>query len=322
MSIDAQIAAYYRHLAEQYDPLPLDADGPTRRARFAEVARHHAVPRPAGVHVTDIDIPLAGRTLKARLYRPGDRRSTDPLGENAPPLIVYFHGGGWVIGDLDTHDMIGAYLALDAQVGVATVDYRLAPEHPFPAACDDALDALLWLAEHRTRLGFSATRLGVGGDSAGAHLAAGAAHFANRRVPGLVKAQLLFYPAVTPQRDASAYAHNADQPGLSSNEMTWFWDAFIAGYPDASTDVRASLMALAPDTVPPPAVIVVAGYDLLHDEGVAYARFLEQHGAHVELIDAPDMTHGFVRLLGHSDAARAWVRKANEALAKRARAAR
>jgi acetyl esterase len=322
MSIDAQLAAYYRHLAEQYTPLPPDADGPTRRGRFAETARQYAVPRPVGVDVGEIDIPLAGRTLKGRVYRPAGMRAVDPLGELAPPLVIYFRGGGWVIGDLDTHDVIGAHLALDAQVGVVSVDYRLAPEHPFPAACDDALDAVLWLAEQRTRLGFSASKLALGGDSAGAHLAASAAGFANARIPGLVKAQLLFYPAVTPQADASVYKRHADEPGLSSGEMTWYWGAFLADYAHTATDVRASLMAMPPDTVPPPAIVAVAGYDLLYDEGVAYARFLEQHGARVELIDADDMTHGFARLQGQSDAAREWARKAGEALGRLARAGR
>lgn len=322
MSIDAQLAAYYRDLARQYAPLPLDADGPTRRARFADIARQYAVPRPAGVTVTEIDIALTGRTLRGRVYRPASARASDPLGENVPPLIVYFHGGGWVIGDPDTHDAIGAHLALDAQASVVSVDYRLAPEHPFPAACDDALDAVLWLAEQRARLGFSASKLAVGGDSAGAHLAAGAARFANARVPGLVKAQLLLYPAVMPQDDASAYGRHANEPGLSSDEMAWYWKTFLSGHSQAAHDVRASPMAVPPDTVPPPAIVVVAGYDLLYDEGVAYARFLEQHGARVELIDADDMTHGFARLQGASAGARAWAREAGEALGRLVRAPR
>ena len=305
MTIDAELLNYYTQLAADFAPLQ-DPAPVERRQRFRDIAARYAVPRPSGVTVRDLVLPLEGRELKARLYQPAHAETT-------LPLLVYFHGVGWVIGDLETHDHAAALLAADLGAAVCSVDYRLAPEFPYPAASLDAIDSIMWLAEHRARLGFAEDTLAVAGDSAGAHLAAGAARVANTRVPGIVKAQFLIYPVVSPEMATASYAANANAPGLSAADMVFFWAQFLAGQAVAADDTCVNLLATAPARQPADAVVIVAANDPLHDEGCDYARFLEQHGAMVELFDAADMTHGFVRLQTESAAARAWMAKAAQA---------
>jgi acetyl esterase len=303
MTIDTALLKYYRAVEEAFPPLGANVGADRVRTRFREVSEKFATPRPDGISVEQLSLPLEGRDLGARLYRPS-ATSDKPL-----PLVVYLHGGGWVIGDLDTHDLLTAHLALDANCAVVSVDYRLAPEHPFPAPVDDALDAVLWLAEHRHRLGFATDRLGVAGDSAGAHLAAVAARGANDRVAGLVSAQLLIYPVAGRRFDHASYVANANGPGLRTEEMKWFWDQFLSGTTPSTHDVRAYPLAEPFERTPARTLVLAAAYDPLYDDAREFARFLEANGARVELIDATDMTHGFGRLQAHSDAAAAWMRE-------------
>jgi acetyl esterase len=195
---------------------------------------------------------------------------------------------------------------------VASVDYRLAPDHPFPAPCDDALDALIWFAEHRSRLGFATDRLGVGGDSAGAHLAVVAARGANERVAGLVGLQLLLYPVMRRQFESPSCIANANGPGLTNDEMKWYWTQFLSGVTPGDHDVRAFPLAEPFERTPARALIVAAAYDPLYDDAFELKRFLETNGGPVEVIDARDMTHGFGRLHTQSDAALGWLQKIGE----------
>jgi acetyl esterase len=305
MSIDPSLLQYYRAVADAYPALAPDADAQAVRRRFSDVAKAYAGTRDDRVAVEPIEIPLDDRTLAARLYRP--KAVTGPL-----PLMVYFHGGGWVLGDLDTHDALVTQLAIDSQCAVASVDYRLAPEHPFPAPCDDALDALIWLAEHRARFGFAIDRLAVGGDSAGAHLSVVAARGANARVAGLVGLQLLLYPVMRRQFESASCLANADGPGLTNEEMKWYWAQFLSGVTPDAHDVRAFPLAEPYERTPAPALIVAAAFDPLYDDAHEVRRFLEANGGPVEFIDATDMTHGFGRMHRHSEAARGWLRKIGE----------
>jgi acetyl esterase len=305
MTIDSDLLQYYSRVAEAFPPLGADADASAVRQRFKAVAHAYSGERDDAIAVEDIDVSLQSRPIAARIYRP--KAASGPL-----PLLVYFHGGGWVVGDIETHDGLVARLALDAQCAVASVDYRLAPEHPFPAPCDDALDALLWLAEHRSRLGFATDRLGVGGDSAGAHLAVVAARGANQRVAGLVSVQLLLYPVMRRQFDSPSCLANANGPGLTNDEMRWYWTQFLSGAAPDEHDVRAFPLAEPYERTPARALIVAAAYDPLYDDAYELQRFLEANGGRVELIDATNMTHGFGRLHAQSGAALDWLRQIGE----------
>jgi acetyl esterase len=310
MAIDPQLQAYYLRLAEQYRDQPVPSDPATRRARFEAIAADSLAAVPEGIEVAGLTIPLEGRDLGARIYR--------PTGQAAPKLLVYFHGGGWVVGSLDTHHTVAAFLAVDTGCAVVSVDYRLAPEHAFPAPCDDAVEAVLWLAEQRARLGFDTGFLAVSGDSAGGHLAAGAASSINgRHLPGLVKAQLLTYPVVAPILTTESYRAFADGPGLTRDEMHWYWTQFIGAdrLADGAAieDGRIHLTATPPTHIPPVSVVVVAANDVLRDDGVGYADYLVRYGAAVMTIEASGMTHGFARLQPDSPRAREWMRRAAQA---------
>jgi acetyl esterase len=306
MTIDAALSRYYAALAEHYGPLPPDAGASARRERFAEVARRHARPRRPDVEAADASVPLAGRTLRARVYRPAARADASA----ALPVVVYYHGGGWVVGDLDTHDPIAASLAADGGFAVVSVEYRLAPEHPFPAPVDDAIDALVWIAGHRAQLGLAGDTLAVAGDSAGAHLALSAARTINERTPGLVEAQLLLYPVSQRDLDTDSYLRHASGPGLTRGEMRWYWEQFLSGAQPRDDDPFAFPLEASSACAPAPAVIVAAGHDPLYDDATRCADYLTRQGGRVEWIDAPDMTHGFGRLPGESAAAREWMREA------------
>ncbi|WP_059410915.1 alpha/beta hydrolase [Cupriavidus basilensis] len=310
MAIDPQILDYYRRLAERYAGQPAPADAAARRARFAEIAALSLAPEPEGIAATDLAIPLDGRTLAARLFR--------PEGVAEPRLIVYFHGGGWVVGSHDTHHSVAALLAADTGCAVASVDYRLAPEHPFPAPCDDALHSVLWFAEQRARLRLDTRFLAVAGDSAGGHLAAQAARWANAHGhPGLVNAQLLIYPVTAPALTTESYRAFADGPGLTRDEMAWFWTQFIGEQQLAAgaaiEDTRIHLMGAAPRHLPPASVVLVAAHDVLRDDGLAYADYLVRYGAPVITLEASGMTHGFARLQPEAPRAREWMRRAAQA---------
>ncbi|MBF6986523.1 alpha/beta hydrolase [Cupriavidus sp. IK-TO18] len=308
MAIDPELTAYYRRLAERYAGAPVPADAAARRTRFAEIAAASQLPDPEGIAVRDLQIPLAGRTLDARLFQ--------PQGEARPRLIVYFHGGGWVIGSPQTHHTVAALLAEDTGCAVVSVDYRLAPEHPFPAPCEDAMEAVAWLAGQREALGLAPAFLALAGDSAGGHLAAQAAQQLNGGNAVRVDAQLLIYPVAAPVLATESYRAFADGPGLTRDEMAWFWTQFIGAGAlaegAAHADPRVHLMAAAP-VRPPATVIVVAAHDVLRDDGLAYADFLVRHDAAVITIEASGMVHGFARLQPEAQRAREWMRRAADA---------
>lgn len=185
-----------------------------------------------------------------------------------------------------------------------------------------ACDALLWLAEHRSRLGFASDRLGVGGDSAGAHLAVVAAREANARVAGLVGLQLLLYPVMRRQFESASCVANANGPGLTNDEMKWYWTQFLSGVTPDAHDVRAFPLAEPFERTPSRALIVAAAFDPLYDDAFELKRFLETNGGRVEMIGADDMTHGFARLHTQSDAALGWLRRIGERAGELLRAER
>jgi acetyl esterase len=310
MAIDPQLLAYFRRQAERYAGQPVPVDAPARRARFADMAASSVAPDPAGITWADLALPLEGRTLTARLFR--------PAATGAARLIVYFHGGGWVIGSPQTHHTVAAMLAADTGCAVASVDYRLAPEYPFPAPCDDAVQAVQWFAAQRASLGFDTGFLAVAGDSAGGHLAALAAQQVNADAgQQVVAAQLLVYPVTAPVLSTESYRAFADGPGLTRDEMAWYWTRFIGADALAlgaqQPDPRIHLMSQAPRVQPPATVMIVAANDVLRDGGLHYADFLVRHDATVVTIEASGMTHGFARLQPDAPRAREWMQRAAQA---------
>ncbi len=240
--------------------------------------------------VSDLEIPSEDEPISARFYDPGG------LGLEQRPLIVYYHGGGWVIGDLDTHDGLCRFLAANAGVTVLSVDYRLAPEHPFPAALDDAIAAFEWAASAGNgRLGADPQRIVVAGDSAGANLA-GAVSIAARDNGGPRPAmQALIYPvtdATGGQRSRELFAEGFF---LTRADMDWFEGKYLPADHDAA-DPRISIL-LADDLAGlPPAYVMTAGFDPLRDEGEDYAKRMREAGVSVALRRQPGLIHGFANL--------------------------
>ncbi len=234
--------------------------------------------RPKGVRV--IDRTVEG--IKVRLYEP-DRRAT------ARPLIVYFHGGGFVFGDLRGGDWLCGTLAKRLDAIVVSVEYRLAPKHPFPAGIDDCYALLVWVAEHASELGADAARLGVMGESAGGNLAAVVALMARDNAGPAIRHQALLYPP-TGAGDTESRRANADAFILTEADIKRFGELYAGD----DADWRVSPLKAASLTGLPPTTIIVAGHDPLHDDGVLYADALRTAGVEVELIDYPAMPHGFL----------------------------
>lgn len=235
--------------------------------------------------IRDVMIDTGGHTLTGRLYH----SSPDDI----LPVVLFFHGGGWVHGTLETHNRLCSILAVHARCAVVSVAYRLAPEHPFPAAFNDALMSLEWIKTHHADLGIDTGRIILAGDSCGGNIAAAAA----QAVVGdkSVVHQLLFYPALDGR--CSSPSFDVDHAGfLSASQMKWYWDQYAPG--DLRLDPRASPALGEINANLAPATIITAGNDPLHDEGIEYALALEAAGVSVNFHDFPGAIHGFASLFG------------------------
>jgi acetyl esterase len=232
----------------------------------------------------DLAIPGPGGPIPARLYR---ATATGNL-----PVLVFFHGGGWVVGDIESHDTGCRHLANRAECAVVSVDYRLAPEHKFPAAVEDCLAATAWVAGNAAALGIDAGRLAVGGDSAGGNLAAVVSLLARGHGTPRIGHQLLIYPATDAAMRHDSMARFAEGYVLTRATMRWFYEQYLSAPADAA-DWQASPLA-APDLSGlPPAFVLTAGYDPLCDEGDAYAARLAEAGVAVTHRRFAGQVHGF-----------------------------
>ena len=244
-------------------------------------------PEPLAV-VSEVHLALSGRDVKARLYIP----DVDEAGS----LVVYFHGGSFVAGDLDSHDGLCRRLAADTKMRYLSVAYRLAPEHPFPAGLNDARDAIIYAANNRAQFADANALLIVMGDSAGATLATAA--LAELRGTGPeIAAQVLLYPTLGPEllTDSGHVYHSGFL--LDVDHLRYDYRQYLGDFSDVS-DERVSPLLASDLSGVPPAIIVVAECDPLRDEAVAYAGLLEHFGVRVELLEAHGMLHGFLRLSG------------------------
>lgn len=231
-----------------------------------------------------------GGALTLRVYRGAGTEAGSPL-----PCLVFTHGGGWVIGDLESHDGVCRALANAAGCAVVAVDYRLAPEHRFPAAVEDAQAALIFVAREAARLGIDAHRIAVGGDSAGGNLAAVLALMGRDGACPAPVFQLLIYPAVDLAMTSDGYALITEGVPLTAATMRWFVDHYV---PDAKDrlDWRASPLRAASLAGVAPALVVTTGHDPLCDEGRDYARRLEQEGVRVMALHLSDQVHGLLTM--------------------------
>ncbi|ADJ13851.1 alpha/beta hydrolase [Halalkalicoccus jeotgali] len=246
-------------------------------------------------------------SVPVRAYDPGDD------GETPRSALVFYHGGGWVVGDLDTHDLAARALANAAGCVVVSVDYRRAPEHPFPAALEDCYGALEWFADDPDLgVAIDPGRIAVGGDSAGGTLAAGVALLARDRDGPDIARQLLAYPVTDHAFDTDSYTENASGYFITRGDMERFWNEYLevdfdGAHPYVSPLCVSDLAGVAPATV------LTAGFDPLRDEGRAYADRLENAGVPVTRLEYPDMIHGFLTMLADPEWDRA--REAIDALA-------
>ncbi|MEA2306618.1 MAG: hypothetical protein QOH43_3898 [Solirubrobacteraceae bacterium] len=245
--------------------------------------------------VRDLQIPGPAGPLPVRHYVP-----EEPGGPHG--LLVFLHGGGFVVGGIDTHDGVCRLLCRHAGVHVLSVDYRLAPEHPFPAAVDDSVAAWRWVAEHAAELGADPEQLAIGGDSAGGNLAAVVCQLAARDGGPLPAAQLLIYPVTDAADDTPSRGMFADGFYLTKAEMDWFHGNYTSPSDDP-TDVRLSPLRAADLAGQPPAVVVTAGFDPLRDEGEAYAHALRDAGVPVVLRRFTGLIHAFINMTAVSPAA-------------------
>ncbi len=283
LDLDAQLllrleAASPRDSLGTGDPVRMRAD----TARSARVAA--GPPAPVS-RVERLTVAGGREALEARLYVPGEAEGAEPSA-----LLVYFHGGGWVVGDLDSHDAVCRALAVAAGARVVSVDYRLAPEHPFPAPVDDALAAFADVQRRAAALGADPARVAVGGDSAGGHLAAVVAHHA------ACAAQLLIYPVTDCAHEHPSRRTFAEGFFLTAETMRFYQDCFLPAGVDRG-DPRVSPLRAPGLAGAPPAIVATAGFDVLRDEGDAYAARLREAGVRTIHRRHDGSVHGFVNVL-------------------------
>jgi len=288
---------------EEVDPFTLSPA--LVREGFAAMSAAAEGPDVSKVQMRELDGP-AGK-IAVRVY--------SPAGDGLKPGLVFFHGGGFVVCDLDSHDATCRELANGADCVVVSVDYRLAPEAKFPAAPEDCYAATQWVAREAQDLGIDATRMAIAGDSAGGNLAAAVAMMCRDREGPTLVHQLLVYPVTDHRFDTSSYKENGTGYFLSEKMMRWFWHHYLETEADGDNPLASPLRA--PDLGGlPPATVLTAEYDPLRDEGRAYAKRLEEAGITTTHIDYPGVFHGFFGMTAQIPRARQAVDEACDALRK------
>jgi acetyl esterase len=285
--LDADAAFVYKAFQEAGRPAYETLSAPEAREFYSQ-ARFVANPEPPELEsVQPLSIPAPHGAIPARIYTPKTLRKTGGLA----PCLVFFHGGGWVIGDLETHDVVCRKLAHEGELIVISVDYRLAPEHKFPAAVDDAIHATKWIAANAGKLGIDASRLSVGGDSAGGNLAAVVALAARDGNGPKLAGQVLVYPATDFSMKHPSHAEPETSILLTHSVIRWFSNHYLGGAD--INDWRVSPARAKTLAGLPPAYVLTAGADPLRDEGDEYAKRLKEAGVAVTYRHFPGQFHGF-----------------------------
>ena len=281
----------------------LSADGDPGVARALMRKSHAVMNTHVAVPTTDLTIPGPDSTLRARHYRPGV--------PEAAPLLLFFHGGGFVVGGIESHDGLCRMICRDAAIHVLSVDYRLAPEHRAPAAVDDCVAAYRWSRAHAAELGADPSRIGVGGDSAGANLAALVALRSREEDIPQPMLQVLLYPVLDLSAKTRSRTLFSDGFFLSKLDRDWFTDLYLGGTGLAANDARVSPLKAADLSGLAPALVLTAGFDPLRDEGNEYAVALSLAGVTVDHRQFDALTHGFASMApfggGSADATTATI---------------
>lgn len=305
MPLDPEAKAILETLSggEEVDPFSLSPA--LVRQGFAAMSGLTEGPEVAKVEMRQADGP-AGK-ISMRIY--------SPAGDTPKPALVYFHGGGFVVCDLDSHDATCRELANGADCVVVSVDYRLAPEAKFPAAPEDCYAATQWVSREAKQLGIDAARIAVGGDSAGGNLATVVAMMSRERGgPSLIH-QLLIYPVTDNRFDTTSYKDNGSGYFLSENLMRWFWHHYLESEADGENPLASPLRAHDLSGLPS-ATVLTAEYDPLRDEGRAYAERLEEAGVATTYTNYPGVFHGFFGMTSQIPRARQAVEESCSALRK------
>ena len=304
--LDVQLQSMLQAMAASGAPDLGDLPPAVGRQVYRQILASGDLP-PADVDVSNRQIAGPGGPLSVRLYTPRSQTSA-PRG-----LVLYLHGGGFALGDLDSYDCVCRTLCQDSDCVVVSVDYRLAPEHPFPAAVEDCYASLQWLAAHASALNADAQRLAVCGDSAGGNLAAVMALLAKAGGPA-IRYQVLIYP-VTSVRPGQLPSHHEFGQGyvLSRKAMDAFSHHYFGG--DGSAPDFRGAPLLAPDLAGlPPALVLVGGYDVLRDDGIAYADAMTKAGTQVTLVEYAGLSHGFINMAAGLSAGRLALSQVGAAL--------
>ena len=290
VTLDPSAAALAKIMKEAGRPALDTLPPPDARAQSSANRAAVQPDPPAMQSVEDMRVPAPHGAIPVRVYKP----QTLPKADLAP-VLVYYHGGGWVICDLDSHDVVCREIATKAGLVVVAVDYRLAPEHKFPAAVDDCIAATDWVARNAAKFGVDADRLFVGGDSAGGNLAAVVSMHARDNNGPRVKGQVLVYPVTDLAMNTASYRDSEAGVLLTHSMMRWFRDHYLTDHKQID-DWRASPLRMANLKGLPPAFVLTCGADPLHDEGEEFARRLKHAGNDVIHADYPGQFHGFLTM--------------------------
>ena len=302
MPLDPQAQAVLDQLAAL--GLPANHEVSPQEARANAKLRPRA-PGPEVAKVENRSIPGPDGDVPVRIYTP---EGTGPF-----PIMVWYHGGGWVIGDLESADGPSRHLCVGADCVVVSVDYRLAPETKFPGPAEDCYAATQWAVDNAAAINGDPARVAVGGDSAGGNLAAAMCLMARDRNGPAISFQLLVYPVTERNFDTASYRDNATGYSLTQDGMRWFWDQYLANDADAANPYAAPAQA-ADLSGQPPALVITAEFDPLRDEGEAYAELLRNAGVPVQATRYDGMIHGFFAMPTVLDQGRRAVDEATAAL--------
>jgi acetyl esterase len=272
------------------DIADLSVDGARQLLRDLFVPGEDQLDEVGRVQNFEIPGPMGG--IPIRVYR--------PEGDGPHPVVVFYHGGGWVVGDLETHDQTCRALSATGDCVVVSVDYRLAPEHPFPVPVEDCYAATEWVADNTGVLHADPDRFVVAGDSAGGNLAAAVSLLARERGGPAIAHQYLVYPVTNHAYDTDSYEENADGYFLTRASMEWFWNHYLTTDIDGMNPIASPLRARDLSGLPP-ATVVTCEFDPLRDEGIAYAERLRDAGVDVDHSHREEMIHGFFSMLAEPD---------------------